>query len=561
MKKIKVLTKAGLMCLWVLLLVYETAQAQCPYTGKWEGDFMDQFKTVILLDQLEENGYAGKIIMFSGENRIQDDEISRITIEDSKLSFYIAAKESSFKGTFNEANTELSGHFIFPDDSRHPLTVSKYEKDSAAVEANTPSLKENLKQSFPVEELKSDFRDLIDKLKKYHPRLYSYTPEIAFDNRAKLILAGLKDDLNMEQFYVRIAPLLASVHCSHTGIRLPWNYQLSLHESAQYFPLEIYVKDKRAYCLSAPASTEMHLVPGSEILSINNRPVNQIIEELLSLIPSEGNCMTGKYQLLNGDFPGYFHMLDPSEDFRIEFPNVNSKGFVQMEACSYEMLVGMLESPLPQRSFSFSIDKDPELGKLKISSFGIRNMEEYFAFLDSTFRLMEDVPNLLLDLRDNQGGHPIFAAQLFSYLCDTEFTYFKKNPDVEEFEPLYHVMEPNQLNYKGNIFVLVNGGCLSTTGHLISLLKYYTGALFIGEEPGSTFICNDMSIQLKLPHTGMEVNIPRTTFETAVSGFREEEAFPLDFEVDISIEDLLKGTDTYRAKVDELLAEKQTLNL
>lgn len=72
MKKIKILSKTGLMCLWVLLLVYETTQAQSPYTGIWEGNFMDQFKTVILLDQLEGNGFAGKIIMFSGENRIQD---------------------------------------------------------------------------------------------------------------------------------------------------------------------------------------------------------------------------------------------------------------------------------------------------------------------------------------------------------------------------------------------------------------------------------------------------------------------------------------------------------
>ena len=90
MKKIRVLTKAGLMCLWVLLLVYETTQAQSPYTGMWEGDFMEQFKTVILLDQTDDSAYAGKIIMYAGENRIQDDELSKITIENRTLSFYIA---------------------------------------------------------------------------------------------------------------------------------------------------------------------------------------------------------------------------------------------------------------------------------------------------------------------------------------------------------------------------------------------------------------------------------------------------------------------------------------
>ena len=167
MKKVSILSKTGLMCLWVLLLVYETTQAQSPYTGMWEGDFMEQFKTVILLDQSDDGAYAGKIIMYTGENRIQDDELSKIILENRTLSFYIASKESSFKGTFNESDTELSGNFIFPDNTKHPLTVRKFEKDSAAVEsaAPSPSLKESLKLSFPAEELKFRFQLLRRKAK------------------------------------------------------------------------------------------------------------------------------------------------------------------------------------------------------------------------------------------------------------------------------------------------------------------------------------------------------------------------------------------------------------
>ena len=100
------------------------------------------------------------------------------------------------------------------------------------------------------------------------------------------------------------------------------------------------------------------------------------------------------------------------------------------------------------------------------------------------------------------GGHPIFAAQLLSYLTDHEFTYFQRNPDVADFEPLYNPMQANPLNFEGNLFVLVNGKCLSTTGHLISLLKYHTQAKFIGEEPGTSFLCNDFSTQIKLPNPG-----------------------------------------------------------
>ena len=448
------ISKIGLITYWAQLPWCLSAQTQDLYSGMWEGNFMEQFKTVILLDQLDGSGYAGKIIMYSGENRT--------------LSFYIAAKESSFKGTFNEMKTELSGNFIFPDNTNHPLTVRKFEKDSAALEATAPPEKERLKLNFPAEELKSEFRELIDKLKKYHPRLYSYTSEVSFDNQVKEILSNINSDLGIEEYYLRIAPLIASVECSHTGIRLPREYQQSNYEHALFFPLELYVCNNKAYCLSAPASPGVDLAPGSEIRAINNRPVSEIIEELLARIPSEGNCMSTKYQVLNRDFHTYFHLLDHSDRFLVEYSLADAMGSVQLEACSYDKVRQRESSPLPMRPYSFHRKSNPEFGVLEVSSFGIRNMEEYFAFLDSTF-------------------------------------------------------------------------------------------LFIGEEPGSSFLCNDMSIQLKLPNTGMEVNIPRTTFVTAVSGFSEEEPFLLDYDVDISVQDLLSGTDTYKTFVYELVNGKNQL--
>ena len=83
--------------------------------------------------------------------------------------------------------TELSGNFIFPDNSKHPLVVRKYKEDSLAVNSvrENPSLRERLNFDATKEELKSDFKYLVDKLKKYHPRLYSYTSEEAFTEEVK----------------------------------------------------------------------------------------------------------------------------------------------------------------------------------------------------------------------------------------------------------------------------------------------------------------------------------------------------------------------------------------
>ena len=88
----------------------------------------------------------------------------------------------------------------------------------------------------------------------------------------------------------------------------------------------------------------------------------------------------------------------------------------------------------------FNYINNKNTGLLKVSSFAIPEMDHYFNQLDSIFSDLKtnNIQNLIIDLRDNSGGHPIFAAQLFSYLTDREFIYFKRNEDVKDFEPLYN---------------------------------------------------------------------------------------------------------------------------
>ena len=103
----------------------------------------------------------------------------------------------------------------------------------------------------------------------------------------------------------------------------------------------------------------------------------------------------------------------------------------------------------------YSLADTNALGILKVSSFALPNMDRYLFQLDSIFNDLKekDVRDLVLDLRDNRGGHPIFAAQLLSYLTDQEFVYFKRNEDVKDFEPLYNTMQPNESHFNGNIYV------------------------------------------------------------------------------------------------------------
>ncbi len=401
-------------------------------------------------------------------------------------------------------------------------------------------------ETFSAKELEQDLSYLFSKLKEYHPQPYAFVSEDSLNTLFTSLIDKIDNELTLENFYVLAARLTGAVNCSHTCVRFPQNYQRSVNTFGRFFPLRLYFTDGRAYCISGNESIAP-LQPGSEIISINDFTVNEIISQIFYLIPSEGGGVSARYNELNQNFNSLFYHIDDSEEFKVVFRSGTSIASLKLASCRHQD-IDVSQSPTKETgSVTFRRLANDTLGLLKISSFAIRDMESYFQQLDDIFSELkiQNTPNLAIDLRDNKGGHPIFAAQLLSYLIDHDFIYFKHNEDIKDFEPLYHPMSPNINKFDGNVYVFVNGGCLSTTGHLISLLKFHTDAVFIGKEPGSTFQCNDFSIRLTLPGTGIELNVPRTTFESSVSGFSKNKPFPIDHKVDFTIAEIINRKDTY----------------
>ena len=122
-------------------------------------------------------------------------------------------------------------------------------------------------------------------------------------------------DLTLEPYFKLVAPLVEKVKCSHTRIRLPAKYQQAVYEYGNYLPLKLLCKDHKAYIVTSITGSDTGIPPGSEVLSINNVPVGIIIDQLLSLVPSEGACLTTKYNEINQNFHSYFYLLDHSETF------------------------------------------------------------------------------------------------------------------------------------------------------------------------------------------------------------------------------------------------------
>lgn len=157
----------------------------------------------------------------------------------------------------------------------------------------------------------------------------------------------------------------------------------------------------------------------------------------------------------------------------------------------------------------------------------------FFSFYKESFEKLSKAKtqNLIIDLRNNPGGRLMEIDQLYSYLVDKPYVfiddyevvsrtsklqvdYFKGGGPIIKFfkilgAPLFYSInylkvrkegdkyysrnsfskehKPNPNNFKGKIYVLINGGSFSASSIISSNLKATKRAFFVGEETGGAF--------------------------------------------------------------------------
>ena len=521
----------------------------------WGGYFMERFKMELQV-QSSSNGFTGRINMYDGAQMIQNDVIVDIILSDSSLSFYIPAKSTSFQGSFSHQQTQLSGNFIFPDNSRHPVQLIQKSETSMMKVTRAHAV-------LTREQMLKDIQFLANKIEELHPDPYYYTTRENYTASLDHVISGLPDTMSITDFYLSIWPLASSIKCSHTGLRLPPDLERKYHAKGKYLPIQLYFTGTGVY-FTGPNENNSAMEPGAEIQTINGMPIDELRNQIKPMLATEGKNMNAVLYQLNRKFYEYLAFIFQPDTFRITARNNNQTETIPLvlPAKTYEEATAMWNVSIDgQSEYSFHWLREINAGLLHIPTFAPKDMDNYFSFLDSTFTVIKEgqIGNLVIDLRDNAGGHPIFAAQLLSYLVSEDFTYFNDENIMQELLPLYQKMSPSPKRFSGQIYVITNGGCLSTTGHFISLLKYHTTAVFVGDTPGSHFYCNDFSQQESLPESGILVNIPKVPFKTRVEGMTRNSVFLIDHPIMLTIPTIMMDQDPAMMKISMLLRKPEQL--
>jgi C-terminal processing protease CtpA/Prc len=289
-----------------------------------------------------------------------------------------------------------------------------------------------------------------------------------------------------------------------------------------------------------------HLKIGDQVLTINGVKVGSLREEIFQHISSDGLSESYKHENLNLLFGVYFAMyFDFPTSYTVTVLKNGKEEEVKLEEGeNFDGKKTFLDDCENRLCFDADVENNAAIITIRSFAYYGKDLPIFKSFIDSCFNQIKEnkIENLIIDLRNNGGGDPFCGSYLIQQIADKPFTYFHK--DVWAHADLKKTIHPITNAFKPKPYILTNGLCFSTTGHFCSIVKENNFGIFIGDETGATYTCNDNSKIYTLENTKLLLKVARNTYYTSASTLTNKHGIIPDYSVIPDIDDILNNTDT-----------------
>ena len=441
-------------------------------------------------------------------------------------------------------------------------------------------------KKFEPRQLREDFQIARQSLEEGQPGLYRHTKKAELDRIFDEAEKSLDHPMDAYEFYRLMAPTIAAIKCGHTGVSTPPELRAEI-ESLPWLPFGVKVLESKAYIFRDYAKGGV--LAGKEIQSINGVTSARIISTMVAASMKDGDVQTSRQRDISGDFSAnLLLLLGLRAPFEVVLrgPESSTSEKVQFAGLKHDEQIQISKRLYPHDEGSkhfadLKFFDDGQIAHLTYSSFGT-TVEEGHAFMQRSFEAIHAKGSraLILDVRGNGGGEDELGKFLFSYLVDAPFIYyedliatklrfsFAKYTDphrdlnipegVAELrsDGRVHLIKYDNLGlqqsskptFAGPVYVLIDGGCLSTTAEFLTEVHFRHRGTFIGEESAGCYYgpTSGDVVKIALPNTKMGIFIPVVSYYMAVGGLHDHDparGIIPDYPVKRTITDLLAGTD------------------
>lgn len=418
---------------------------------------------------------------------------------------------------------------------------------------------------FSVESLKADLKYLKNKLENNHPGLYLYSSKEVIDKTFDSLESSLAKPLTGRAFYKHISIISSVIKDGHTIILPASAMSVANGDTSTFLPYHLLIIDGRLYA-DMVFTNDRSIPEGAEITSINNLAAADVIKELTDRQVRDGNNLTYPTWILSNYFRQYFSFIyGHPPDFSIGYSIKEIHGNATIKALPKDSIYyyrqqkypGKVFSKLPGEGLKLETDPGNRYALLTIKDFhdDVLKKEYRQHFNREIASFFEQIinsgtRNLILDLRNNQGGDIENGVYLLAYLLDKPFSVVNEYFNITHSEmkhcngPSLGKHNPKTENFKGNLYVLINGGSFSNSGIVASCLRANKRAVFVGEETGGNpDVLTGFSNDINLPNTKIYVEVPTKQFVMTSKVNNQARGLMPDQLVAPSIEDILSGND------------------
>lgn len=445
------------------------------------------------------------------------------------------------------------------------------------------------------EQLKEDFLVLTSTLETQHPSAYRFVSRDSMQRSASAILAQLNEPLTGDAFHLIVRRFITQVHCGHT-VAMPsieWYRQQKLH--ANILPILPLVDGNQLFMSTAIISDS--LAAGKEILSINGRDALEILTDMRAIHTRDGFSGTAIDYNIGDLFQTYFLFLYGSEpEYKVIYRDGNASTTAILK--NKEDITGKFPARHGFENYRVAVSTKwsklyvntaDSLAILRIIGFDRKHYKRYYKQVFREVKALQ-IPNLVIDVRDNGGGYFPNGSSLLTYLSKDEPVTFRfsrtrakqqKSPYLKmQFinrmtrslfkllpDPVDHdSLRTYEIRYKtktkrhfdGQLYLLINGGSFSMSGYVSAYLKHHTNAIVIGQETGGGEEGSNAILfqTLTLPNSTVRIHLPYYHLDHQLNGIATDRGIMPDIVVEYRVEDHLEGVDLELEKVLQDLRQR-----
>ena len=418
------------------------------------------------------------------------------------------------------------------------------------------------------DELIDDIAYLVSTIEEVHPQPYHFFSQAAFRDSIEALTARLPPTIDEGAAFRQLAALMALLRDGHTQMRYEAMGMKLLF--GQLLPYAFDMRGNRLLiqdCLIGSCG----IPDGAEVLEFAGNPVEEVLADARKYVPHDSD-----FHLENSLISELCLFLAIRHDFApIEVlyragdgaaPQTHREKLSLMDKLRLlEALGGEgLSDP-----YTFEVVEDG-IGYVDFRSF--RDRDRFRLFTEATFTAIaeEGVSDLIIDIRDNLGGHSSLGDDLLQYISSVPYTQFDsvlvkvstasiemgglddKN-DIDSSITYRAKLKPltnNPLRFTGRVYLLTSRRTYSSATSFSAAFTCYDVGTMIGEETAGLSVSYGDQLDFTMPRTQFPFAVSYKQFFRAC-GQADGRGVRPDHDIQAS-----EAMDVARAMARTLAAEK-----